>query len=172
MDVYQAIKQRRSVRRYRPDPVPEEKLKRVLDAMRLAPSGKNAQPWRFIVVRDARVREKLVEACNGQQFVGEAPVVIVGCGWEQKAYPRMGGYWNSLPVDVAIALDHLSLAAVSQGLGTCWIGSFKEDAVKEILGIPEEVKVIALMPLGYPVGEPGTKPRKRLEEVVAFDSWN
>ncbi|RKY69607.1 MAG: nitroreductase [Candidatus Latescibacterota bacterium] len=172
MDVYQAIRERRSVRRYRPEPVPEEKLKRVLNAMRLAPSGKNAQPWRFIVVRDAAVREKLVDACNGQQFVGEAPVVIVGCGWERKAYPRMGGYWNSLPVDVAIALDHLTLAAAAEGLGTCWIGSFKEAAVKEILGIPDQVQVIALMPLGYPAVEPEAKPRKRLEEVVAFDGWS
>jgi nitroreductase len=172
MDIHQVIKERKSIRKYRPDPVPAEKLAAVLDAMRLAPSGKNAQPWRFIVVRDAGLKEKLVEACNGQRFVGEAPVVVVGCGWEQKAYSKMGGYWNSLSVDVAIALDHLALTAVAEGLGTCWIGSFKEDTVREILGIPQEVKVIALMALGYPAVEPEAKPRKSLEEVVVFDSWD
>ena len=171
MDVYEAIRTRTSVRAYKPDPVPQEVIERLLEAMRLAPSGKNSQPWRFIVVTDPNTRTRLVDACRGQKFVGEAPVVVVGCGWESKAYPSMGGYWNGLPVDVAIAIEHLMLAAVSEGLGTCWIGAFDEHAVKETLGIPDDVKVIALTPVGYPAGDRKHRPRKSIDEIVVRDRW-
>ena len=171
MDVYEAIRTRTSVRAYKPDPVPQEVIERLLEAMRLAPSGKNSQPWRFIVVTDPDTRTRLVDACRGQKFVGEAPVVVVGCGWESKAYPSMGGYWNGLPVDVAIAIEHLMLAAVSEGLGTCWIGAFDEHAVKETLGIPDDVKVIALTPVGYPAGDRKHRPRKSIDEIVVRDRW-
>ena len=171
MDIYEAVKTRTSIRKYKSDPIPEDKLERVLGAMRRAPSGKNAQPWRFVIVKDGGIRAKLADACRGQQFVGEAPVVVVGCGWEDRAYTRMGGYWSSLPVDIAIALDHLTLAAVAEGLGTCWIGAYDEENVKEILGIPEKVKVIALTPLGFPDVEPASRPRKSLEEIITIDRW-
>jgi len=172
MDIYEAIRTRRSVRSYKSDPIPEDVLSRVLEAMRLAPSGCNAQPWKFIIVRDEELRKQLVGACRGQTFVGEAPVIIVGCGWEDKAYPSMGGYWNSLPVDIAIALDHLSLAAASEGLGTCWIGAFDEGEVKRILGIPNDVRVISLMTLGYPASISGKTGRKPLDEIICYDRWS
>lgn len=171
MDIYETIKQRTSVRGYRSTEVEEEKLSRILDAARLAPSGKNAQPWIFIVVKNKETREKLVPACKGQKFVAEAPIVIVACGREELAYNKMGGYWNSLPVDIGIALEHLMLAAVSEGLGTCWIGAFAEEEVRTILGVPEDVKIVALTPVGYPATERTIRARKDLGDIVFNEKW-
>jgi len=171
MDVYEAIRTRTSVRGYRSSLVEDEKLKRILDAARLAPSGKNGQPWTFIVITDPETRTRLVDACNGQAFVGEAPVVVAVCGSEALAYKKMGGYWNSLPVDVGISLEHLMLAAAAEGLGTCWIGAFKEEEVREILEVPEGIKIVALTPVGYPKGERVARPRKPLEEIVMYERW-
>ena len=172
MDVYEAIRTRQSIRRYKPDPVPDDALNRVLDAMRLAPSAANRQPWRFIVVKDAATREHLANATTGQEFIGHAPIIIVACGWEDRAYSKMGGYWNALPVDVSIAFDHLTLAAAAEGLGTCWIGSFVEEGVRRVLGIPEEVTVIALTPMGYPDESRPPKDRKELSEIVCYERWD
>ena len=172
MDVYEAIRTRQSIRRYKPDPVPDDALNRVLDAMRLAPSAGNKQPWRFIVVKDAATREQLANSTTGQEFIGHAPIIIVACGWEDRAYSKMGGYWNALRVDVSIAFDHLTLAAAAEGLGTCWIGSFVEEAVRRVLGIPEEVTVIALTPVGYPDESPARRTRKELSEIVCYERWD
>lgn len=171
MDIYEAIRTRQSIRRYRPDPVPNDVMSRVLDAMRLAPSAGNLQPWRFIVVKDAATREQLAQATNRQQWIAHAPIVIAACGWKDRAYSAMGGYWNALPVDVSIAFDHLTLAAAAEGLGTCWIGSFIEDGVRRALAIPEEVTVIALTPLGYHDVPPEAKKRKELSEIVCYERW-
>lgn len=171
MDIYEAIKGRVSSRSYQSRPVEEEKLWRILDAARLAPSGKNAQPWTFIVVRDAETRNRLVPVCRDQAFVGQAPVVIAACGREELAYQKMGGYWNSLPVDIGIALEHLMLAAEAEGLGTCWIGAFHEDQAREILGVPQDVKILALTPVGYPAAEKVFRKRKSLEEIVMHERW-
>jgi len=176
MDVREAIRTRRSVRNYRSDPIPDDVLDEMLEALRLAPSAANRQPWRFVVVRDPKTREELGRASRNQMFIAQAPVIIVGCGFPDQAYQKMGGSGNSVDIDLAIALDHLTLAAAEAGLGTCWIGAFDEQAVKEILGIPPEVKVVALTPLGYPA-EPGLlhpieeNKRKKREEVIAFEKF-
>ena len=170
MDVYDAINQRTSVRSYRPDPVDEDKLERILNAARLAPSGKNGQPWIFIVVKDKGTRKKLVPACKGQEFMAEAPVVIVACAKTDNHIMACGQL--CYPIDVAIALDHITLAAVDLNLGTCWIGAFDEGKVKALLSIPDAVRVVGLMPLGYPVdASPRTKNRLSHEEIVKFDRW-
>ncbi|HER43506.1 MAG TPA: nitroreductase [Candidatus Eisenbacteria bacterium] len=171
MDIYEAIKERTSIRAFKKEDIDETKIERILEAARLAPSGKNGQPWTFIVVRNEETRKKLVPACKNQAFVGEAPVVIVACGHEEKAYQKMGGYWNSTPVDIGIALEHLMLAAAAEGLGTCWIGAFIEAEVKEILGIPDGVKIVALTPVGYPAAEKTRRPRKNLDEIVMYEKW-
>ncbi|MBD3179580.1 MAG: nitroreductase [Candidatus Latescibacteria bacterium] len=171
MDLYKAIEGRVSTRKYRPDQVPEELLEKLLEAARLAPSGKNGQPWRFIVVTENETRKKLMAACKGQKFIYEAPVVIVACGYEEYAYKKMGGYWNSLPVDIGISLEHLILAAEAEGLGTCWIGAFLEEEVREILSVPDEVKIVAITPLGYPEGKKVHTSRKKLEEIVMHEKW-
>jgi nitroreductase len=170
MNVVEAIRTRRSVRSYLDKVVEEEKLNAVLEAGRLAPSASNRQEWRFVVVRDGEVRRKLGEAANEQSFVGEAPVVIAACAVTDGHVMSCGQL--CYPIDVAIALDHISLAAVEQGLGTCWIGAFNEVKVKEILGIPEKVRVVELMPLGYPVTQAvEEKNRLPFSKIVKYDHW-
>jgi nitroreductase len=169
MDVFEAIKARRSIRSYQDREVEEEKLTQVLEAGRLAPSASNRQEWKFVVVRDKGLRKKLAEAARGQAFVGEAPVVIVACAAEH-AHVMSCGHPSHL-VDVTIAIDHMTLAARELALGTCWIGAFDQPKVRDILGIPGTVEVIGLLPLGYAKSWPGAKPRRALEEVVCYDRW-
>jgi nitroreductase len=170
MAIYETIAARKSVRAFQETDVPEEVLLRVLNAARLAPSARNRQEWRFVVVRDPATRLKLAEAANRQRFVGEAPVVIACCA-ETDGHLMACGQ-ACYPIDVAIAMDHLSLCAAAEGLGTCWIGAFNEAQVKEILGIPAGVRVVELMPLGYPKDPaPVTKPRLPLETIVKRERW-
>jgi len=171
MDFYQVIKSRKSIRAYKSDSINNDVLDRVLEAGRIAPSAKNIQPWKFIVVKNAKIKQELVSACRNQSFIGQAPVVVCAVALEKIAWGNMGGYWSSYPVDVAIALDHIILAATNEGLGTCWIGAYHEAEVKRILKIPDEVKVIALTPIGYPAQEPSLKPRKPLSEITSIDSF-
>jgi len=170
MNVFEAIMKRRSVRGFLDKSIEDEKLNAVLEAGRLAPSAKNRQEWRFVVVKNREVRRAVAEAANGQNFVGEAPVVIVACGITDGYVMSCGQ--PSYPIDVAIALDHISLAAVELGLGTCWIGAFNEDRVKKILGIPEEIRVVDLMPIGYPAVQT-VKEKNRLpfNKIVKHDRW-
>lgn len=171
MDLMDAIKTRRSIRRYKETPVPEHLLKEVLNAARLAPSADNAQPWRIIVVMDEKSKLKLAAASNGQKFIAEAPVVLVICGLPDEAFSTIGGHMSAHVIDAAIAVDHITLAAHALGFGTCWIGWFKEEKVREVLGIPEDVPVVALTPLGYPAESPGRTPRKNLEDLVKFERY-
>lgn len=172
MDVYECIKTRRSIRGYKPDLIPEATLKRLLNAMRSAPSAKNYQPWKFIVIRDEVLKRKLIKPCNNQKFIVEAPILIVGCAFEDDCFAYMGNSMASYPVDLAIAFTHLTLAAASEGIGTCWIGSFDEDDVKTTLNLPSNVRVVALMPVGYPRDNPAPKARKQLEDIVSYDGWD
>jgi nitroreductase len=169
MELWDAINRRRSIRKFTDQPVEEAKLNRVLEAGRVAPSAGNRQEWKYVVVRDAALRGQLAEAANGQQFVGEAPVCLVCCAVEAEHVMSCGQ--ASYPIDVAISVDHMTLAAVEEGLGTCWIGAFREPAVKKLLGIPEKVRVVALLPLGYPDMEPRARQRKPLSEIVSWDRW-
>ena len=171
MSVLDTIRKRRSVRKYKGDPVPEDVLARVLEAARLAPSAKNIQPWKFIVVRDRATKRKLAKASFEQYFMSDADVVIAACGFPEKAYPRQGRYMNSWPIDVAIAFEHLILQAAEEGLGTCWIGAFDEAEVKAVLGVPEEARVLALTPLGRPDESPRERGRKLLEEIVSYEKF-
>ncbi|MDW8045203.1 MAG: nitroreductase family protein [Nitrososphaerota archaeon] len=169
MNVLDVIKMRRSIRRYKPDPVEREKLVSVLEAARLAPSARNMQPWHFIVTKP-EVKEKLRMAYNREWFI-KAPVIIVACADPSRAWVRADGeeYWK---VDVAIALQNLVLKATEEGLGTCWIAAFDEKAVKEVLNIPPHIRVVAMTPLGYPDEARGpVTDRKSLEEIVHYESW-
>lgn len=168
MDLFEAIAGRRSIRSFLDRPVEEEKLERILDAGRQAPSARNMQDWRFIVVRDAQTRRRLAEAARNQQFVAQAPVVIAACGTSDLV---MTCGQPAYAIDVSIAVDHMTLAAFELGLGTCWLGAFYEDRVKAILGIPEGIRVVALLPLGYPAEQPFARPRKTLEDIVAYERW-
>ena len=141
-----------------------------MEQVRLAPSARNLQEWRFILVTDPVKRTLLGEAAEGQRFVGEAPVVVVACAETDKRLMACGH--PSFLVDVSIALDHLTLAAAAVGLGTCWIGAFDPARVREILGIPGNVEVIELMPMGYPANpQPQKKQRLDYQTIVRENSW-
>jgi nitroreductase len=170
VDVYEAISQRKSTRAFEARGVPEPILTRLLDAARLAPSASNRQEWRFVVVRDGHTRLRLSQAACGQGFITEAPVVLACCA-ETDGHVMTCGQ-PCYPIDVAIAIDHITLCAAAEGLGTCWIGAFYEDSVKEILGIPPTVRVVALLPLGYPKDpSPVQKHRLPREEIVRYERW-
>lgn len=170
MDVYEAIHLRKSVRAYQDRDIPEDTLLKILDAARHAPSASNRQEWRFVVVRDEKKRSQLAQATFEQGFVSQAPVVLVCCA--QTDNHVMSCNQLCYPIDVAIAVDHITLCAAAEGLGTCWIGAFGEQGVKEVLGIPGDIRVVALLPLGYP-RDPSKMAKRRLpiEKIVKYDRW-
>lgn len=169
MELKDVIANRKSIRAYKDTPIPEDKLARVLEAARLAPSGANKQEWKFVVVRDANKREVLMHAAGGQKHVGQAPVVIAGVATNPEGLMKCEvPVW---PVNLGIAIDHITLAAHDEGLGTCWIGAFSQSEARDILGIPESCKIVALLPMGYPDAEGREKNRKPLEEIICYDTW-
>jgi nitroreductase len=170
LDVLEAVKKRRSVRNYLDKPVEEEKLLKVLEAARLSPSAVNYQPWHFIVVKDKTAKEKLLKAYPRNWFA-KAPVIVVVCASPEKAWRRSDGeeFWK---IDAAIAMQSLVLAATSEGLATCWIGAFDEKKAKEALGIPANIRVVVMTPLGYSAEEMGpVAERKAAEQVVHYNHW-
>jgi len=176
MNVLEAIKTRRSVRAYAAKPIPADVMGRMRQALRFAPSACNLQPWRFVLVTSPELRSKLAQACCDQLWMADAPCVVVACALPAQAYKGMGGYGNSAEIDVTIAIDHLTLAAVAEGLGTCWIGAFNEAEVKKLLNIPPEAKPVVMTPLGYPAStdvhhELDDADRKRPAEIFSIDRY-
>ncbi len=156
MNVFEAMKERRSVRAYTGEPIDKEDIEKMVEAARIAPSAKNLQPWRLIVVQDPGLLEELVPVCMGQNFVADAGALIVGLVDNSK--------WAD--VDLSIALDHLSLEAVELGYGTCWIGAFKKEGILRELDVPEDHEPLVCMTVGVPddVGDSPTK--KAVDELV------
>lgn len=171
MEYYDVIKKRKSVRKYKTGRIPEDVLNRILEAGRIAPSAKNIQPWKFVVVREPALKKQVAAASREQNWMADADVIICGCSLEKIAWGRMGGYMSSFAVDLAIAMDHMILAAASEGLGTCWIGAFDEKEVKKVLGVPPEVRIVALTPVGYPAEEPKDRGRKGFDEIISFNGY-
>jgi nitroreductase len=169
MEFSALIEKRHSVRAYKPDPVEDAKLNKVLEAMRLAPTATNRQAFRFIVIHTKGREEELKRIYSKDWFV-RAPLVVCACGIPSENWVRRDGK-NYNDVDVAIAMDHLILAATDAGLGTCWIGAFDAHAARDVLGLPAGVEPIAFTPLGYPADEPGPKKRKDLSELVRYEHW-
>jgi nitroreductase len=163
------LSKRTNSRAYKTTEVEEDKLKKVLEAARLSPSASNRQDWKFVVVRSKETKRKLAKAAFGQSFIGDAPVVIVACGTDSKAV--MGCGQPTHTVDVSIACAFMMLQAQELGLGTCWIGAFDEDETKKILNIPGHVRVVAVIPLGYPNQTPSQKFRKGLDEIVCYEKY-
>jgi nitroreductase len=168
VDIHELIRARRSGRAYQDKPVPGQVLERLLEAARWAPSAMNRQPWKLVVVTNADRRHRLAVAAREQMFVAKAPVVLAAVAMDpEKIFTcEVPGY----PVDVAIVVDHLTLAATGEGLGTCWIAAFDQSAVCDILGVPADQKVVALLPLGYPADTPRQRTRKPLDELVAYET--
>jgi nitroreductase len=158
------------VRSYQDRPVEKDKITMLLEAARLAPSAANRQEGRFVVVTDPDTRRKLVKAAANQGFVADAGCVIAACAETDSHEMRCGQL--CYPIDVAIQIDHMTLQAVELGLGTCWIGAFNEDQVKQILGIPENIRVVELLTVGYPA-DTKLRPKSRmsLDEIVHGETW-
>lgn len=170
MDVFEAIYARRSVRRYIAEPIPDEVLTELLSAAIHAPNAGNAQPWKFVVVRDPKLKEGLVQAAYGQTFLSEAPVVVAVCAdleRARKSYRERGVNLYCLQ-DTAAAIENMLLAATAKGLGTCWVGAFEERRVSEVLGLSENLRPVALIPIGKPGEEPKPRPRRPLREVAEY----
>ena len=177
MDIFEAINTRRSVRSYAEREIPDEVLVRLCQAMHAAPSACSLQPWHFIMVADRQLRQQIAKAANDQMWIAAAPIIMVACGLPGEAYQYMGGHGNSVDIDVAIAMDHLVLAAVAEGLGTCWIGAFPESDIKRLLGIPAAVKVVAMTPLGFPARADlhraiKAEDRKPLDAVFSLNRYD
>jgi len=205
LTVGEAIRQRRSIRSFRPDPVPEEYILEMLEAARLAPSGGNSQPWRFLVVTDTEEKKKLRQVAVDQEFVETAPVVFI-CAADMKAYSRRAmtrrfqefvdfGILETLSGDFAdpeyrkqyesrvanidqatlvqmavantyIAIEHLVLTATALGLGSCWVGAVDQGEVRNFFNLPENVIIVALVPVGYPTKVPPLRPRVAMDEIL------
>lgn len=164
MDVFEVIRDRRSVRKYRPRPVPDEKFKMILEAARLAPSAGNRQPWRFVLVQNAERKKDVATMANNQTFLGDAAVIVVAVGDSE-----VSARWYEK--DTMIALEHMVLAATALGYGTCWIGAFDEDAIKRLLKIPSKMKIVALLPIGVPDERPTDRPMKKSSEIFFKEEW-
>jgi len=171
MEVLEAIKSVKSVSKYKPDPVPEQKVQAVVNAARFALSADNLQPWKFIVVSDEDAKRKLAGACTNGRHMADAPLVVVACARLDEAVAMIGGYMNSYPVDVGMALANVTVAATSEGLGTSWIFTFNEEKVKSLLNIPADAHVVGLTPLGIPEAYEAPAGRKHLSEILAYNAY-
>jgi nitroreductase len=171
MDVFEAIEERRSIRKYQDTPVPREKLEKILEAGRLAPSAKNCEPWHFIAVTDPE-KKKALSKGTWAKFLTQSPLVIVACG-DKKASPD----WYA--IDVALAVENMVLAAVAEGLGTCCVGSFEEKDVKSVVKIPDNFEPLLMLAVGYPSEKVDLsrkilnlmRTRKTLSEIASEEEY-
>lgn len=185
MDVFKAIKWRRSVRKFSEQQIERAKVLQILEASRLAPSSSNRQAWHFVVVDDKAIIEQIPDTVPvGTQrivnFVRKAPIVIAGCYTKAVTHyiAQLAGHENHL-VDVSIAMAQMTLAATELGIGTCWIGWYRESRLRRLLKLPRRYKIVALLVLGYPA-EPSTeesiagipaRPRKALADIVSHNTF-
>jgi len=201
MEVLEAIRARRSIRTFTTDKIPEDIMNRLLEAIRLAPSGGNRQSYKFIIVKDDEMKNKLANACrwnpgavSGQKFVADAPVIVVACVQESDAIVRFtvkdkvylatgqeapseldsttSRYHSLADIDATIAIDHLILTATAEGLGTCWIAAMDEKEIKELLAIPGDMRVPFIIPIGYTSNWPEARPRKKQDELFCYEKYS
>jgi len=173
MDVISAIKARRSVKAFKPDKVPIKTIYRLIDAARWAPSAGNLQSWEFILVEDSTAKKQLAAAALSQDFISDAPYVIVACADTERSavkYGARGKYFYSI-VDTSAAIENLLLAATDIGLGTCWVGSFNNNIVRDVLGLPEGIAPVAIIPIGYPADEGERTTRTSLGNIIHFERF-
>jgi nitroreductase len=170
MEYFDLISSRYSVRAYKPDPVEDEKLAKILEAARLAPTAANRQPFQIIVMHTEGRKTELGRIYRQPWFVQPALILCV-CGVASQSWVRSTDHRRYLDVDVAIVMDHLILAATDLGLGTCWIAAFNAAAARQALQLPPEIEPLIFTPLGYPADRPGPKERKPLSELVRYEHW-
>ncbi|MGB9804935.1 nitroreductase family protein [Desulfofundulus sp.] len=199
MELKDAICRRRSIRKFKPDPIPEAYITELLEAARLAPSGTNIQPWRFVVVESAEMKQRLAECTLGVSFIARAPVTIVCCAdleavetrpqrivelreagafvgtdfenVKMEDYIKQGEMDRNaarayVTLNTAIAIEHIVLRATDLGLGSCWVMMFRQKQVKQLLGLGDNIVVVALLPIGFPDQDPPPRPRLKLEEIL------
>ena len=168
MNSIECIKSRATVRSFRPDPVPDKTIEDIIEAAMQAPSAGNAQDWEFVIVTKKETKDRLVEASWGQEFIAGAPVVIIVCSNTKRigsAYGERGTTLYSVQ-DTAAATQNLMLAAWDTGLGTCWVGSFNEEKVREVLVLPTHVRPLAIIPMGFPASKPQKPARRKIGELL------
>ena len=168
-DLTETIRLRRSVRRMKDAPLPPGTIERLFEAARLAPSWANSQCWDFIAVTDPQKRASLAQAGGPKGAMLAAPLIVVACARPQASGTRAGLEYCML--DMGIAIEHLILEATGLGLGTCWVGWFDEELVRRVLSIPAEVRVVAMVPVGVPDEIPPARPRRALNEILAWNQW-
>ena len=168
MTILETIRKRYSCRAYQQKSIEPDKLDTILEAARLAPSARNMQDWRFVVVTDSQIKRQLAETTNRPDVFAKAGAIIAACS--NSDYVMRCGQ-AIVPIDVAIALEHICLQATDLGLGTCWIGSFDPEEVRSILGIPVDIEVIELMAVGYPADSKPEAKREPMEKIVSFEKW-
>ena len=175
------IETRRSIRKYLDKPVEEEKVAELLESARLAPSGSNTQPWNFIIVKAEENRQKLSKVSNNQKWMLTAPVFIVAVADIRsriKDEIEISIDENSpqrevkeIIRDTSIAIEHMMLEANSLGLGVCWVAWFDQEEIRPVLNIPRDKYVVGILTIGYSDEAPQARPRKKLEEIVRYESW-
>jgi nitroreductase len=173
VNVLEAIKGRRSIRAFKSTDVAPETLEKLIAAARRAPSAGNIQPWEFVIIRKQEIKRRLVEAALDQTFIEEAPVVIVACANENRSSEGYGVRGKTLYCiqDTAAAIQNILLAAHSLGLGTCWVGAFQEEEAREILRIPNGVRPVAIIPLGFPAESPYPPDRRPVGQIVHYETF-
>ncbi len=169
MDFKELVNKRYSVRAYKRSPVGKEKLLKILNAARLAPTANNRQPFQILVVHTKGREQQLLSIYSREWFV-QAPVILCVCGLPAVAWVRRDGR-RFMDVDIAIVMDHMVLAAAEMGIGTCWIAAFEVGNARKVLSIPDDVEPLIFTPLGYPADTLGIKKRKNLEELVRYENW-
>lgn len=170
MEFTNLIAARYSVRAYKPDPVEPEKLERVLEAARLAPTAANRQPFQLVVIHTAGRQHELQSIYHRDWFI-QAPLLICAVGVPRYSWIRADDQRRYIDVDVAIVMDHLILEATNQGLGTCWVAAFNVKAARNALDLPDDVEPLVFTPLGYPADQPGIKERKPLADLIRYERW-
>ena len=168
MRVFEAIQKRYSCRAYQDREIEQDKLEKLLEAVRLAPSAKNTQDWRFVVVMDKDIKARVAATTNRPEVFEKAGTIIVGCS--NSNYVMQCGQAIA-PIDVSIALEHICLQATELGLGTCWIGSFQADQVRTILGIPDDINIVELMAVGYPADSAKHPNRLNMDKIICYNKW-
>jgi nitroreductase len=173
MDIVEAVKGRRSIRAFKSMEVSQDAVGKIIDAAQWAPSAGNIQPWELIIVRKPEIKKALAEAALDQTFIEEAPVVIVVCANENRSSQGYGVRGKTLYCiqDTAAAIQNLHLVAYSLGLGTCWVGAFREEEARETLRIPSGIRPIAIIPVGYPAEKPQPRSKRPISQIVHYETF-
>lgn len=173
VNLFETIRGRRSIRSFEKHNVPMDYIYKILDAARYAPSAGNLQPWEFVIVDDEPTKQKIAEACLGQSFISNAPIVIVACADTERSGSKYGARGKAFysVCEVSAAVENMMLAAEAFGLGTCWVGAFDENKLKYYLKLPKAVVPIAVVPVGYPLSKPSMHKKVELSNILHFGEY-